>query len=187
MAVEILTIGHSNQGAGDFLALLRGQGVALLVDIRSQPFSKRLPHFTRAALEGWIAAEGLAYLWMGDVLGGRPADPALYDRATLRSAGRRGPVGGDVLYDVVAAQPWYQRGIDRLIERGAAARTAVMCAEEDPRRCHRRALVTPTLVERGVEVLHVRGTGRVESEGAIRRAEAEAAAKADPRQTRMPW
>ncbi len=42
-----------------------------------------------------------------------------------------------------------------------------MCAEEDPSRCHRRLLITRTLVRRGVDVRHVRGTGAVESEAEL--------------------
>jgi uncharacterized protein (DUF488 family) len=48
-----------------------------------------------------------------------------------------------------------------------------MCAEEDPLRCHRRRLVTRTLVHRGVRVEHIRGSGAVETE-------AQVAAREDP-------
>ena len=39
---------------------------------------------------------------------------------------------------------------------------ALMCGEEDPAHCHRRLLVGRVLMERGHEVLHIRGDGRVE-------------------------
>jgi uncharacterized protein (DUF488 family) len=42
-----------------------------------------------------------------------------------------------------------------------------MCAEEDPSRCHRRLLITRTLVRRGVDVRHVRSTGPLETEAEI--------------------
>jgi uncharacterized protein (DUF488 family) len=43
-------------------------------------------------------------------------------------------------------------------------RACIMCAEEDPARCHRRLLVGRTLVARGVEVRHIRGSGALEAE-----------------------
>jgi hypothetical protein len=39
-----------------------------------------------------------------------------------------------------------------------------MCGEEDPTNCHRRLLVGRVLRDRGVEVMHIRGDGRVQSE-----------------------
>jgi hypothetical protein len=44
---------------------------------------------------------------------------------------------------------------------------ALMCGEEDPAHCHRRLLVGRVLVERGHEVLHIRGDARVETEPEI--------------------
>jgi hypothetical protein len=58
-------------------------------------------------------------------------------------------------------------GIERL-ERGMAEyRVALMCGEEDPAHCHRRLLVARVLIERRHEVLHIRGDGRVESDGDV--------------------
>jgi uncharacterized protein (DUF488 family) len=37
----------------------------------------------------------------------------------------------------------------------------MLCSEEDPRRCHRRLLVTRVLTARGIPVLHIRGDGTV--------------------------
>ena len=45
------TIGHSNHSPDKFLALLRAYGIATLVDVRSWPTSRHLPHFNRLALE----------------------------------------------------------------------------------------------------------------------------------------
>jgi uncharacterized protein (DUF488 family) len=63
--------------------------------------------------------------------------------------------------------PAFVSGIERL-ERGMAAfRVALVCGEEDPAHCHRRLLVARVLVERGHEVLHIRGDGRVETDAEI--------------------
>ncbi len=151
-APAILTIGHSRHPLERFLGLLRQQQVEVLADVRSQPFSRWSPHFSRGALERAIVDAGMRYLFLGDSLGGRPKPRACY-----------GP-DGHVDYDRVEAQDFYQRGIERLLEGSARSRVCLMCAEEDPARCHRRLLIARTLVRRGVAIHHLRGSGTVELE-----------------------
>ena len=40
---------------------------------------------------------------------------------------------------------------------------ALMCAEEDPAKCHRALLIGPALEEHGVDLLHIRAEGSVQS------------------------
>ncbi len=42
-------------------------------------------------------------------------------------------------------------------------RVAMLCAEENPAECHRHLLVGRVLAERGIELLHIRGDGHVET------------------------
>ena len=49
----------------------------------------------------------------------------------------------------------------------ARFRVALLCGEEDPAHCHRRLLVGRVLAERGHELLHIRGDGRVQSEAEV--------------------
>jgi len=155
-ARSVLTVGHSNHSLDKFLGLLRGQGVALLVDVRSQPASRFSPHFARRALERAVTASAIGYVFLGDALGGRPRSRACYDAA------------GTVDYDRVAVQDFYRQGIAELLEHLARSRVCVLCSEEDPARCHRRLLITRTLVDHGVDVQHLRGTGALEAEAALR-------------------
>ena len=76
----------------------------------------------------------IRYRFMGDLLGGRPKPRECYDAE------------GKVDYDRVEAQEFYQRGIERLLDGIARFRVCIMCAEEDPSHCHRRLLITRTLV-----------------------------------------
>lgn len=154
-ARSIWTIGHSRHPIDRFLALLRGQGVELLVDARSHPASRYSPQFGRGPLERAVEAGAIRYAFLGQALGGRPADPACY-----------GP-DGKLDYDRVERLAVYQRGIDQLLDEAARARACVLCAEEDPARCHRRLLITRTLVGRGVLVFHIRGSGAVQSEAEL--------------------
>jgi uncharacterized protein (DUF488 family) len=152
--VRVLTIGHGNQEGAAFVSLLRQHGVATLVDMRSAPYSRYVPNFSQGALRWLVDDAGVRYLWAGDLLGGRPTDPVCYRDGIVRP--------GNVDYEVVARQPWYQEGIVQLLTVAQGGATAMMCSEEDPRRCHRHRLIEPSLRERGVTVVHIRGDGNLE-------------------------
>ena len=167
--IRVLSIGHGNQGGAAFVSLLRRHGIATLVDVRSAPYSRYVPHFSQAALRGLLDDAGVRYLWAGDALGGRPSDPGCYRDGVIRP--------GHVDYDIMSRQPWYQEGIAQLVSMAQGGSIAMMCSEEDPRRCHRHRLIEPTLRERGVTVLHIRADGNLES---IAIAEVEDAAVTSP-------
>lgn len=151
----LYSIGHSNHTEENFLALLTQHGIEVLVDVRSQPFSRYNPQFNDSNLKRAVEAAGMRYLFMGDQLGGRPEGDEFLDDA------------GHALYYRMAESPAFLTGIERL-ERGATEhRVAVMCSEEDPAVCHRHLLVTRVISDRGIDVLHIRGDGRLETEDEI--------------------
>ncbi|NJD64686.1 MAG: DUF488 domain-containing protein [Chloroflexi bacterium] len=76
MAYPLYTVGHSNHTADDLLDLLRRNGISVVVDVRSSPFSRYCPQFNREQLARHCAGK-LRYVWMGDSLGGRPAEHAI--------------------------------------------------------------------------------------------------------------
>lgn len=153
--LTILTIGHSSQESEAFLSLLRQHERRIVVDVRSAPYSRYAPHFSQGALRALLENAGIRYVWAGDVLGGRPDDPACYRNGIVRA--------GNVDYQAMARQPWYELGVRRLVSDAAGGPTVLMCSEEDPRRCHRHRLIEPSLREHGVTVLHIRGDGAVET------------------------
>ena len=61
----IFTIGHSNHAINDFLNLLRQHKIQVLIDIRSQPYSRYVPQFNRKELEAAIKRAGIKYLFLG--------------------------------------------------------------------------------------------------------------------------
>jgi len=77
-AFDLFTIGHSNHSIERFLELARGAGITAIADVRSTPASRRYPWFNQARLAPRLAEEGIAYLPLGDALGGRPRDPRFY-------------------------------------------------------------------------------------------------------------
>jgi len=150
MPEELLihTIGHSDHESEDFVDFLRSHGITLVVDVRSQPYSRWTPQFNRENLARGLQDSGIAYRHMGDALGGRPADPSLYN------SGEDHPN-----YERMGQTPTYQSGIDQLLELAQKEQIAVMCSEGDYHHCHRHLLITQTLIRRGVRVLHIRTDG----------------------------
>jgi len=152
---RVFTIGHSNHTMEHFLGLLKTHGIQVVVDERSQPYSKYATQFDQDVLKPALQHAGIRYLYLGRELGGRPEGDEFYDEA------------GHVLYDRVAATGTFREGLGRL-EKGIREYTvAMLCAEENPSACHRRLLVSRVLLEHGVRVEHIRGDGRLQSEEEI--------------------
>ena len=142
---RIFTIGHSRHPWEVFLEMLQAAGITALVDVRSSPRSRFAPWSNRARLEAASSEAGIAYHFFGDALGGRPAGKHFYDPA------------GNLDYERVRQEKFYQDGIVRLAEVVAGEEAVcLLCSEEDPARCHRNLLVAPQLLERGLEVVHLR-------------------------------
>jgi uncharacterized protein (DUF488 family) len=153
-SVTIYTIGHSDHELDRFVALVRGQGVDTVVDVRSQPYSHWVPAYNRETLRGALEAAGLAYVFMGDALGGRPGDLSLYDSDGLVPN-----------YERVAATPAFQEGIEALVRLAGEASVAILCSEGDYRQCHRARLITPALLALDVRVTHILPDGRTVDAG----------------------
>jgi uncharacterized protein (DUF488 family) len=147
----ILSVGHSNHELERFVELLRQARVSAIADVRSSPFSRRLPQFNRPHLESALRQHQIAYVFLGDLLGGRPAGPELYTAE------------GWVDYERVRATAPFQRGLDRLIAGQQRFTIAMMCGEEDPLDCHRGLMITPALTERGIVPGHLRKDGSIET------------------------
>ncbi|MFP4394395.1 MAG: DUF488 family protein [Anaerolineales bacterium] len=144
----IHTIGHSNHTTEAFIALLRQHAIETVVDVRSQPYSQWATQFNRETLRADLERAGIHYHFMGETLGGRPTDPALYAPGQERPDYRQ--------MEQTAA---YQAGIAEVLAMAHETSLAVMCSEGDHRQCHRHLLITQTLLKQGAEVQHIQPDG----------------------------
>lgn len=147
----LYTIGHSTRTLDDFLATLKAHSIQTLVDIRSFPMSRRLPHFNREALEKSLSKSGIRYLWMPALGGRRKKIRDDSPNIALRSDGFRN-------YADYMLTSEFRRGVEELIKLAQHSPTAYMCAERLYFRCH-RMLVSDWLVAHGHQVLHIDGAG----------------------------
>lgn len=155
MSHTVFTIGHSRHTADHFVDLLRTHQITRLVDVRSQPRSRWSPQFGQSALVRLLAARAIEYVYLGTQLGGRPADRSCYRP------------DGSVNFALRATAPDFADGIAQLVPIARSYRTAILCAEEDPAKCHRRLLVGTAMTLSGFTVIHIRGDARLEREAAV--------------------
>lgn len=154
--LTVYTVGHSNIPQERFIALLQHHGLQSLVDVRSAPYSRYVPHFNRAELEDAVERLGIRYLYLGEELGGRPPTDDYYDAES------------HVLYGRVAVARYFLDGLEKLKDEAGVYKAAIMCSEEDPTNCHRHLLIARVLDSQGVRVLHIRGDGREQTEDDLR-------------------
>ena len=146
MAATIYTIGHSTRTLESFLALLAREGIQRIADVRRFPGSRRHPHFSREALEESLPANGIAYRHM-EAMGGRRNAPK-----SLPPSGWR--VEAFHAYAHHMTTPEFRSARDSLLSDSDRVRTAIMCAEAVPWRCHRN-LISDSLTALGWQVMHI--------------------------------
>lgn len=150
--LRVYTIGHSNHNWETFLQLLQDNRIDIVVDVRSKPYSKFCPHSNKKLLEKSLSDARIHYVYLGHLLGGMPDEDEYYDDE------------GCVLYNRLVDSPRFQEGISRIEELITLSCIALMCAEEDPYKCHRRFLIGAMLVGKGIELRHIRKDGSIEAE-----------------------
>jgi uncharacterized protein (DUF488 family) len=144
------TIGHSTRGIEDFLALLKMHTVALVVDVRRWPASRRYPHFRRESLSESLRNESIDYLWREELGGFRKPS------ADSQNTGWR--VGAFRAYADFMLTREFETIMQEMKKLAASKQIAIMCAEAVPWRCHRQLLADAFLV-RGFSVRHIMDDG----------------------------
>jgi uncharacterized protein (DUF488 family) len=145
----VFTIGHSTRSIGDFVALLKSNGISVVVDVRTIPKSRHNPQFSLDALPGSLAGDGIGYVHLSGLGGLRHAR-----RDSINTAWRNASFRGFADY---MQTPEFKAALDQLIDLAQHQVVAVMCAEAVPWRCH-RSLIADALLVRKVHVLEIIGT-----------------------------
>lgn len=134
-------LGHSNLTLRDFLALLEAHRIRLVADVRKLRGSRAFPHFGERRLRGALERAGIGYLPIVELAGRRPrsADPS--PRPCWQNRGFRN-------YADHMRTPEFRAGVRKLLAAARRARTAVLCAEAVPWRCHRSLIADYLVVEK---------------------------------------
>jgi uncharacterized protein (DUF488 family) len=143
----IYTIGHSTRSLDELLAALSGHGITTLVDVRSFPMSRRLPHFNRESLERELPKYGIRYVWMKELGGRRKKICSDSPNMALRNDSFRN-------YADYMMTNEFAQGVEQLLQLASQGKTAYMCAERVYFQCH-RMLISDYLTAHGHTVLHI--------------------------------
>lgn len=147
----VLTVGHGRLAGDSFARLVAAAGVDQLIDVRRTPFSRRNPQFNRDRLASVLAEAGVGYQWW-EALGGRRETEPGSPNAGIAPAELRG-------YADHLGTAEGEAALSALAERAREAAVAVMCAERDPARCHRRLLADALTSVAGLPVVHLTHDG----------------------------
>ncbi len=149
MSSKIYTIGYGNRPIQAFIQLLKKYDIEILIDIRTNPFSRFNPDYRIKKLEVHLINHEVRYLFLGKELGGKPADLSCYS-------------DGNVDYAKIACKQFFVDGIEQVLALNSAGfRVALMCAEQSPLDCHRKMLIGNHLESLGYEVTHVDKNGEI--------------------------
>lgn len=145
MAKEIIyTIGHSTLPIEKFISLLTDHKIELLADIRTIPRSHHNPQFNKDSLPAAIAPIEYRHLKaLGGLRKPRPDSP----NTAWQNASFQGYADYTLTDEFIQA-------LDELIMLASTLRTAIMCAEALPWRCH-RSIVADELLLRKIDVTHI--------------------------------
>lgn len=142
----LYSIGHSNRDIDQFLELLKAHSVEKLVDIRTIPKSRHNPQFNEDKLRASLKKAGIGYQRLKELGGLRhPQKDSMnlgWENASFRG------------FADYMTTPGFAAGLEKLKRITQEDRTAVMCAEAVPWRCH-RSLIADALVKQGWKVLHI--------------------------------
>ena len=152
--MTLWTIGHSTRPIEAFLGLLEAHRIRHVVDVRTIPRSRNNPQYNTDALAKSLAKDGLVYSHRPDLGGLRKAKKDSVNTG-WRNLSFRG-------YADHMQTDEFWIALDGLMADGQNRRTAIMCAEAVPWRCH-RSMIADALVSRGWTVLDIMNEQRAEA------------------------
>jgi uncharacterized protein (DUF488 family) len=147
----VLTVGHSTRTLKEFVALLLAHGIKQLIDVRTIPRSRHNPQFNQGRLPRPLRKVGIRYRHMAELGGLRHAR-----RDSINIAWRNASFRGFADY---MQTPEFAEALNQLIQFAQKGRTAIMCAEAVPWRCH-RSLIGDALLVRGIRVEEIASPAR---------------------------
>lgn len=152
---RIFSIGYGSRTQAEVLNQLTRAKIAYVIDVRSSPFSRYQPDFSREPLSESLQDREIKYVFMGDLLGGRPKDNECYTH-------------GRVDYTKTRSKDFFLKGIDRLkTAYNKGLNICMMCSEGEPSQCHRSKLIGEVLCEHGIEVAHILPDGNIKSQAEV--------------------
>jgi uncharacterized protein (DUF488 family) len=145
-SLDLLTVGHSTHPINELLEILAAHGIEQVADVRTIPKSRRNPQFNKDELANALSGRRIRYVHLHGLGGLRhPRKDSI--NTGWQNASFRG-------YADYMQTPEFEKSLIELLGLAGEHRTAVMCAEAVPWRCH-RSLIADALTARGIVVEHI--------------------------------
>lgn len=142
----VYTVGHSTRSMEAFLGLMVFYRIKVVADVRTMPGSRRVPQFNRENLAVVLPEAGIGYRHFKE-LGGLRHTTLDSPNTGWRNKSFRG------FADYMQTDA-FGEGLETLMALARKKKTAIMCAEAVPWRCH-RSLIADALVVRGFQVMDI--------------------------------
>jgi uncharacterized protein (DUF488 family) len=142
----IYTIGHSTRPIEDFIDLLRTYKIEMLIDVRTIPKSRFNPQYNEEALNSVLKDSNIHYLHLAKLGGLRHAT-----KDSVNIGWRNLSFRGFADYMQTSL---FSEGLEELETLGKEYKSAIMCAEAVPWRCH-RSLIADALTVHKWKVLDI--------------------------------
>ncbi|MBC2579542.1 DUF488 family protein [Clostridium sp. DJ247] len=150
---EIYTVGHSSHDNIYFLELLKKYNINCIIDIRSVPFSKYVPHFNKNVIKKFLNINGIYCIYMAEEFGAIRTNIDLFHP------------NGYLDFNKVKELKSFSEGLERLkdgIKKGY--KICIMCTEKDPIDCHRSIMIAPELIKNNYSVIHIMPDGSTQTQ-----------------------
>lgn len=146
---KLYTVGHSNHSLEEFIALLKAHDIKRIIDIRTIPKSRKFPWFNKDHLKQVLQQEKINYLHLEELGGLRHAE-----KNSINQGWHNASFRGYADYMQTPAFFSALKKLNSLIKGKGNKKSAIMCAEVLPWRCH-RSLVADAETIRGINVEHI--------------------------------
>jgi len=143
---KIYTIGHSKRTLEQFIDLLKAHAIRQVVDVRTIPKSRHNPQFNKEGLAKSLRNVKIGYRHMKQLGGLRHPKTDSQNLGWVNLSFRR---FADYMDSAAFAG-----AIEKLKAVASRKKTAIMCAEAVPWRCH-RSLIADALTKDGWRVLDI--------------------------------
>ncbi len=155
MIDTIYTIGYSGFKIDDFVKTLKANGVSVVIDVRSLPYSQFYSDYNKENLSKVLEAAKIYYRNYVAEFGARQENHNYYPNGYLD-------------FEMFAQSENFLAGYEKIkksMQKNFVV--ALMCSEKDPIKCHRTILVARAFHNAGYKVIHLLPEGKTTTQNEI--------------------
>ena len=139
----LFTIGHSNHSLENFKKILSDNNIHYVLDVRSIPRARFVPHFNEKQLSHYLNSINVNYANMGKYFGARQPQKLYYTET------------GYLDFDRFRESELFQTGLKTTLNLLETSNVLLLCMERDPLDCHRAIMVGRGFELAGIDVKHI--------------------------------